>query len=34
MDSDERWTIPFHIAVWTTLVAGLIAVLVIVMLNG
>jgi hypothetical protein len=33
MDADERWTIPFHILIWTTLLLGLIAVMVIVMLN-
>jgi hypothetical protein len=34
MSPDERWTIPLHVIMWTTLGAGLIAVLVVVMLNG
>jgi hypothetical protein len=33
MDQDERWTIPLHILMWTILVCGLIAVMVIFLLN-
>lgn len=34
MDRDERWTIPLHILMWTTLVCGFIAVLVVFMLHA
>jgi RsiW-degrading membrane proteinase PrsW (M82 family) len=34
MDESERWTIPFHVVIWTALVGGLIAVLVVFLLNG
>ena len=33
MDADDRWTIPLHIVIWTTLFCGLIAVMVVVMLH-
>jgi hypothetical protein len=31
--ADESWTIPLHVAIWTTLSVGLIAVLVVFLLN-
>lgn len=34
MREDEAWTIPLHIVIWTTLFCGLIAVLVVVLMNG
>jgi hypothetical protein len=34
MDESERWTIPFEIIIWTALFSGVIAVLVVVMLDG
>jgi hypothetical protein len=34
MHEHERWTIPFEIVIWTALSGGVIAVLVIFLLNG
>jgi hypothetical protein len=32
-ERDESWTIPFQIVIWTTLLLGAIAVLVVLMLD-
>jgi hypothetical protein len=32
-EHDESWTIPFEIAIWTTLVCGVVAVLVVVLMT-
>ena len=33
MKADEAWTIPLHIIMWTTIAAGLIMAMVVVMMH-